>query len=80
MRFVPQNLFLKVMYKSQTMIQKLKAIATAEVATSGFEGFNSGSLDPVRDRVVINTSRVLSEAKKEVIHLADNYTPLYLKK
>ncbi|MEE9438581.1 MAG: 3-hydroxyacyl-CoA dehydrogenase/enoyl-CoA hydratase family protein [Saprospiraceae bacterium] len=58
-----------------TMIQKLKAIATAEVATSGFEGFNSGSLDPVRDRVVINTSRVLSEAKKEVIHLADNYTP-----
>ena len=58
-----------------TMIEKLKAIATASVSTSGYEGFNNGALDPKRDRVVVNTSRVLSEAKKEVIRLADNYTP-----
>jgi 3-hydroxyacyl-CoA dehydrogenase len=58
-----------------TMIEKLKAIATATVSTSGHEGFNNGSLLKERDRVVVNTSRVLSEAKKEVIKLADNYTP-----
>ena len=33
-----------------------------------------------RDRVVVNTSRVLSEAKKEVLKLADNYTPPVPKK
>lgn len=58
-----------------TMIEKLKAIATASVSTSGHEGFNNGTLLPHRDRVVVNTSRVLAEAKKEVLKLADNYTP-----
>jgi len=63
-----------------TMIEKLKAIATAAVSTSGYEGFNNGSLLAHRDRVVVNTSRVLSEAKKEVLKLADNYTPPVPKK
>ena len=57
------------------MVEKLKAIATATVSTSGHEGFNTGSLLPERDRIVINTSRVLSEAKKEVLRLSENYTP-----
>lgn len=58
-----------------TMVEKLKAIATAAVSTSGYEGFNNGTLLPARDRVVVNTSRVLAEAKKDVLRLADNYTP-----
>jgi len=58
-----------------TLIEKLKAIATASVSTSAYEGFNYGSLLPERDRVVINVDRVLAEGKKEVIRLADNYTP-----
>jgi 3-hydroxyacyl-CoA dehydrogenase len=62
------------------MIEKLKAIATATVSTSGHEGFNNGTLLPHRDRVVVNTSRVLAEAKKEVLKLADNYTPPVPKK
>ena len=63
-----------------TMIEKLKAIATASVSTSGYEGFNNGTLLKSRDRVVVNTSRVLSEAKKEVVKLAENYTPPVPKK
>ena len=63
-----------------TMVEKLKAIATASVSTSGHEGFNNGTLLHERDRVVVNTSRVLAEAKKEVLKLADNYTPPVPKK
>lgn len=61
--------------KIPTLIEKLKAIATANVATSGYEGFNNGSLQKHRDQVEVNTDRVLSEAKKKVIELAEDYTP-----
>lgn len=61
--------------KIPTLIEKLKAIATANVATSGYEGFNNGALLPERDKVEVNTARVLSEAKKKVLELADTYTP-----
>ncbi|MEM9545907.1 MAG: 3-hydroxyacyl-CoA dehydrogenase/enoyl-CoA hydratase family protein [Bacteroidota bacterium] len=63
-----------------TLIEKLKAIATANVSTSGYEGFNNGTLLKERDRIVVNTSRVLSEAKKEVLRLSENYTPPVPKK
>ena len=61
--------------KIPTLIEKLKSIATANVATSGFEGFNNGSLLKHRDQVEVNTDRVLSEAKKKVLQLAEGYTP-----
>jgi 3-hydroxyacyl-CoA dehydrogenase len=61
--------------KIPTLVEKLKAIATASVSTSAYEGFNYGSLLPERDRVVINTSRNLLEAKKEVLRLSERYTP-----
>jgi len=63
-----------------TMIEKLKAIATADVSKSGYEGFNNGTLLKERDRIVVNTDRVLFEAKKEVIKLAHDYTPPVRKK
>ena len=44
------------------------------MSTSAYEGFNYGSLLPERDRVVVNTSRNILEAKKEVLRLAENYT------
>ncbi len=61
--------------KIPTLMEKLKAIATASVSTSAFEGYNLGSLQHHRDEVVINTSRVISEAKKKVLELAWDYTP-----
>ena len=61
--------------KIPTLIEKLKSIATANVATSGFEGFNNGSLLKHRDQVEVNTDRVLFEAKKKVLQLAEGYTP-----
>lgn len=67
--------------KIPTLIEKLKSIATASVSTSGYEGFNNGTLIPARDRVVMNTARVLTEAKEKVIQLADDgYTPPVPKK
>lgn len=61
--------------KIPTLIEKLKAIATANVATSGYEGYYNGSLLRHRDQVEVNTDRVLSEAKKKVLQLAQDYTP-----
>lgn len=62
--------------KIPTLVEKLKAIATASVSTSGYEGYNYGYLLPKRDSVVVNVDRVLAEAKEKVISLAeDGYTP-----
>jgi 3-hydroxyacyl-CoA dehydrogenase len=61
--------------KIPTLIEKLKAIATASVATSAYEGFRYGSLLKERDMVEVNTSRVLHEAKKKVLQLSEEYTP-----
>ncbi len=57
-----------------TMIEKFKSIAMANVATSGYEGFNNGTLRKGIDKVSVNTSRTLSEAKKEVLRLSEDYT------
>jgi 3-hydroxyacyl-CoA dehydrogenase len=56
-----------------TLVEKFKAIAMAQVATSAHEAFNFGYLLPERDTVVLNKDRNLAEAKQKVLELADNY-------
>lgn len=58
-----------------TLIDKLKNIATAAVATSAYEAYNLGYLQRDRDDVQINTERVLQSAKEKVINLSHDYTP-----
>lgn len=55
------------------LIDKFKAIATAQVATSAYEAFNYGYLLPTKDQVVHNAARNISEAKKKVIELSSDY-------
>ncbi len=54
-----------------TLIEKFKTIATAGVATSAAEAFNLGYLRKGIDRISINTSRAIGEAKREVIALSE---------
>jgi 3-hydroxyacyl-CoA dehydrogenase len=56
-----------------TLIEKFKTIATAQVATSAHEAFNYGYFLPKKDKVVPNTARNISEAKKTVLALSENY-------
>ncbi len=56
-----------------TLVEKFKAIAMAQVATSAHEAFNFGYLLPERDTVVLNKDRNIAEAKQKVLELADNY-------
>jgi 3-hydroxyacyl-CoA dehydrogenase len=58
-----------------TLIDKLKVIATASVATSAHEGFKYGYLLGQRDDVCLSTEMVLSQAKAKVLALAAAYTP-----
>nr|WP_295869961.1 3-hydroxyacyl-CoA dehydrogenase/enoyl-CoA hydratase family protein [uncultured Chitinophaga sp.] len=46
-------------------------VATAKVATSGFEGFDMGVLRKGHDEVTMNASRLIADAKRSVIALAD---------
>ncbi|MFN0214894.1 MAG: 3-hydroxyacyl-CoA dehydrogenase/enoyl-CoA hydratase family protein [Saprospiraceae bacterium] len=55
------------------LIDRFKTIATAQVATSAYEAFNYGYLLPQKDSVVHNAARNISEAKKKVLELADDY-------
>jgi 3-hydroxyacyl-CoA dehydrogenase len=55
------------------LIDRFKTIATAQVATSAYEAFNYGYLQTQKDAVVHNTARNISEAKKKVLELADDY-------
>jgi 3-hydroxyacyl-CoA dehydrogenase len=55
------------------LIDKFKTIATAQVATSAYEAFNYGYLLPQKDSVVHNAARNISEAKKKVLELANDY-------
>lgn len=56
------------------LIEKFKTIAMASVATSAGEAFKFGYLRPGIDKVSINSSRSIGEAKKKVLELAPNYT------
>ncbi len=58
-----------------TLIDKLKIIATATVATSAHEGFKYGYLLSNRDEVCLSTEMALSRAKAKVLALAEAYTP-----
>ncbi|NSL88600.1 3-hydroxyacyl-CoA dehydrogenase/enoyl-CoA hydratase family protein [Chitinophaga solisilvae] len=46
-------------------------VATAKVATSGFEGFDMGVLRKGHDEITMNASRLIADAKRSVIALAD---------
>jgi 3-hydroxyacyl-CoA dehydrogenase len=59
-----------------TLKSRFFNIATAKVATSGFEGFEMGVLRKGIDEVVMNQERRTFEAKKSVIELYDQgYVP-----
>ena len=55
------------------LIHRCKTMATASVATSAYEAFDLGFLIPYRDKVVINTSMAISEAKRKVLDLSPDY-------
>ncbi|HVI49499.1 MAG TPA: 3-hydroxyacyl-CoA dehydrogenase/enoyl-CoA hydratase family protein [Chitinophaga sp.] len=46
-------------------------VATAKVATSGFEGYDMGILRKGHDEITMNPSRLIADAKRSVIALAD---------
>ncbi len=56
-----------------TLIERFKTIATANVGTSAHEAFKYGYLSEKKDRICLNSQRIITEAKKEVLALADNY-------
>lgn len=58
-----------------TLIDKLKTIATAAVATSAHEAYNLGYLLKHRDDVCLSTEQVLKKAKEKVLSLSEDYTP-----
>lgn len=51
--------------------ERFTTIATAKVATSGYEAFDIGVLHSDKDSVVVNQSRLIAEAKLKVIELYD---------
>lgn len=57
------------------LIERFKTIAMASVATSAHEAFNFGYLQASKDKICLNNQRVIAEAKKEVLRLAQNYVP-----
>ncbi len=59
--------------KIPTLIEHFKAIATASVSTSAWEGFTHNYLLSHRDEVSVNTIRNISKAKEKVLELAKNY-------
>ncbi|MDQ3015215.1 MAG: 3-hydroxyacyl-CoA dehydrogenase/enoyl-CoA hydratase family protein [Bacteroidota bacterium] len=55
------------------LIDRCKTIGTASVATSAYEAFDLGYLIKGRDEVVLNLTSNITEAKKKVLELSDNY-------
>jgi len=62
-------------FEGDVQIPKLQEaflnIAMAKVATSAQEGFDMGFLRKGTDRIVMNSKRVIAEAKAEVIRMAE---------
>jgi len=54
------------------LIERFKTIAMASVATSAYEAYGMGYLNH-KDKVVVNGTYQITEAKKEVLRLAENY-------
>ena len=57
------------------LIDRFRTIAMATVATSAHEAFRYGYLQHKKDRICFNSQRIITEAKKEVLRLAENYVP-----
>ncbi len=57
-----------------TLIEKFKTLAMGLVSTSAHEAFDHGYLLSRKDKVIINGSRNLDEAKAEVLRLSETYT------
>jgi len=55
-----------------TLKNRFLTIATAKVATSAFEGFDTGVFRKGHDEVVVNQSRRIAEAKKSVAEIFDS--------
>lgn len=55
-----------------TLIEKFKTIAMATVATSGYEAYDLGYLNH-KDKVILNASQNIYEAKKIALSLSDGY-------
>ena len=55
-----------------TLKNRFLTIATAKVATSGFEAFDLGILRKGQDEVIINQNRRIAEAKRSVIELHES--------
>ena len=55
------------------LIQRFKTLATAAVATSGFEAFDLGYLNKTRDAICIYNGFQIQLAKQKVLSLATNY-------
>jgi len=55
-----------------TLKNRFLTIATAKVATSGFEGFDIGVFRKGHDEVVLSQSRRILEAKRSVIEMFDS--------
>ena len=54
-----------------TLKNRFLTIATAKVATSGFEAYDLGILRKGKDEIVINQNRRIAEAKRSVLDLSD---------
>ncbi len=59
--------------KIPALIDRFKTIATASVATSAHEAYGLGYLQEEKDKIILNSEHRISEAKKEVLRLAQNY-------
>ena len=55
-----------------TLVERFRTIALASVSTSAWEAYDLGYLTP-KDEVVVNVSRAITQAKKKVLDLAENY-------
>lgn len=55
-----------------TLVEKFRTLATATVSTSAYEAYGLGYLNH-KDRVVLNLSNNISEAKRQVLFLAEGY-------
>lgn len=60
--------------KVPSLIEHFKTLALASVSTSAVEAFDHGYLT-CKDDVIVNTDRVISEAKAKVLDLASAYVP-----
>lgn len=53
------------------LVEKFQAIASAKVATSGYEAYGIGVLDKKKDIIVLNQDRLIAAAKERVLELAE---------